>query len=67
MTAPGAPAGQQTVRRHNLSLITTALAVAPSSRAELAQRTGLTKATVSSLVDDLIARAIVVEGSPAAA
>ncbi|HEX8305201.1 MAG TPA: ROK family protein [Jatrophihabitans sp.] len=65
MTAPGAPAGQQTVRRHNLSLITTALAAAPSSRAELAQRTGLTKATVSSLVDDLITRAIVVEGEPA--
>jgi predicted NBD/HSP70 family sugar kinase len=65
MTAPGTPAGQQTVRRHNLSLITTALAVAPSSRAELAQRTGLTKATVSSLVDDLIARSIVVEGRPA--
>jgi predicted NBD/HSP70 family sugar kinase len=67
MTAPGTPAGQQTVRRHNLSLITTALASAPSSRAELAQRTGLTKATVSSLVDDLTARAIVVEGPPATA
>jgi len=65
MTAASAPAGQQTVRRHNLSLITTALVAAPGSRAELAQRTGLTKATVSSLVDDLIARAIVVEGSPA--
>jgi predicted NBD/HSP70 family sugar kinase len=67
MTAPGTPAGQQTVRRHNLSLITTALAVVPGSRAELAQRTGLTKATVSSLVDDLIARSIVAEGRPAAA
>ncbi|HEX8767485.1 MAG TPA: ROK family transcriptional regulator [Jatrophihabitans sp.] len=67
MTAPGTPAGQQTVRRHNLSLITMALAAAPSSRAELAQRTGLTKATVSSLVDDLTARAIVAEGPPAAA
>jgi predicted NBD/HSP70 family sugar kinase len=65
MTSPGTPAGQQTVRRHNLSLITTALAAAPSSRAELAQRTGLTKATVSSLVDDLIARSMVVEGQPA--
>lgn len=67
MTAPRSPAGQQTVRRHNLSLITTALAAAPSSRAELAQRTGLTKATVSSLVDHLIARAVLVEGQPATA
>ena len=63
----GAPAGQQTIRRHNLSLITSALAGGSSSRAELSQRTGLTKATVSSLVDDLIARAIVVEGPPATA
>src|ERR1700709_967374 len=67
MTSPGTPAGQQTVRRHNLSLISTALAAAPSSRAELAQRTGLTKATVSSLVDHLIARRMVVEGEPATA
>ena len=66
MTALGVPAGQQTVRRHNLGLISTALAGGPSSRAELAQRTGLTKATVSSLVDHLIARRIVVEGEPAA-
>ena len=63
----GAPAGQHTIRRHNLSLVTSALATAPSSRAELSQRTGLTKATVSSLVDDLIARTIVVEGAPATA
>lgn len=62
MTRPGTPAGQQTVRRHNLSLITGALAVAASSRAELAQRTGLTKATVSSLVDSLLAQGILVEG-----
>jgi predicted NBD/HSP70 family sugar kinase len=61
------PAGQRTVRRHNLSLITTALAAAPGSRAELAQRTGLTKATVSSLVDHLIARAVLIEGEPATA
>lgn len=61
------PAGQRTVRRHNLSLITAALAAAPGSRAELAQRTGLTKATVSSLVDHLIARAVLVEGQPATA
>ncbi|MGI8665272.1 MAG: ROK family protein [Jatrophihabitans sp.] len=62
MTSPGTPAGQQTVRRHNLSLITTALATAASSRAELAQRTGLTKATVSSLVDALLSQGILIEG-----
>ncbi len=67
MTGPRAPAGQQTVRRHNLSLITTALAALPSSRAELAQRTGLTKATVSSLVDHLIGGGMLVEGQPATA
>lgn len=66
MTVPGTPAGQQTVRRHNLSLITTALASAAASRAELAQRTGLTKATVSSLVDALISQTILIEGEPEA-
>ena len=67
MTGHRNPAGQRTVRRHNLSLITAALAAAPGSRAELAQRTGLTKATVSSLVDHLIARAVLIEGQPATA
>ncbi len=68
MTAtPGGPAGQQTVRRHNLSLITTSLAATARSRAELAQCTGLTKATVSSLVDHLIGQAILVEDEPAGA
>ena len=57
------PAGQQTVRRHNLSLVSRAVADAPSSRTELAQRTGLTKATVSSLVDVLLAQGILVEGA----
>ncbi len=56
------PAGQQTVRRHNLSLVSRAVAEVPSSRAELAQRTGLTKATVSSLVDVLLAQGLLVEG-----
>ena len=57
------PAGQQTVRRHNLSLVSRALAEAPSSRTELAQRTGLTMATVSSLVDALLALGLLVEGA----
>ncbi|HEU5270632.1 MAG TPA: helix-turn-helix domain-containing protein, partial [Jatrophihabitans sp.] len=63
----GEPAGQQSVRRHNLSLIARTVGEAPGSRAELAQRTGLTKATVSSLVDSLIAQGILAEGEPATA
>jgi len=66
VTVQAGPAGQQTVRRHNLGLIGAALTAGPSSRTELAQRTGLTKATVSSLVDQLTASRIVVDGEPAA-
>jgi predicted NBD/HSP70 family sugar kinase len=67
MTRPSLPADQQTIRRHNLSLITGAVRVAPGSRAELAQRTGLTKATVSSLVDALLEQGILTEGEAPAA
>lgn len=62
MTQPDSPADQQTVRRHNLGLIVAAVAEQPGSRAALAQRTGLTKATVSSLVDSLLSQGILVEG-----
>jgi predicted NBD/HSP70 family sugar kinase len=62
VSSPRTPAGQQTVRRHNLSLITCSVASSPSSRSELAQRTGLTKATVSSLVDMLLMHGILIEG-----
>jgi predicted NBD/HSP70 family sugar kinase len=61
------PADQQSIRRHNLGLIARAVSAAPGSRAELAQRTGLTKATVSSLVDSLLAQGILTEGEPAPA
>jgi predicted NBD/HSP70 family sugar kinase len=61
------PADQQSIRRHNLGLIARAVSAEPGSRAELAQRTGLTKATVSSLVDSLLAQGILTEGEPAAA
>jgi predicted NBD/HSP70 family sugar kinase len=64
MTSPEAPAGQHTVRRHNLRLVLLELRRSPGSRAELAQRTGLTKATVSSLVDSLVAQRILHEGDP---
>ena len=62
-----ARADQQSIRRHNLGVIVRAVSHAPGSRAELAQRTGLTKATVSSLVDSLLAQGILAEGSPAPA
>jgi predicted NBD/HSP70 family sugar kinase len=58
------PAGQQTVRRHNLGLVLAELARSHGSRAELAQRTGLTKATVASLVDSLVAHGLLSEGEP---
>jgi predicted NBD/HSP70 family sugar kinase len=48
------------VRRHNLSLVLRVLAtLGPRSRASLAEVTGLTRATVSSLVSDLIDRGLV--------
>ncbi|GGP71862.1 ROK family transcriptional regulator [Saccharothrix coeruleofusca] len=57
------PASQHTVRRHNSALVLDAIAAGPgSSRAAVAARTGLTKATVSSLVDRMIGAGLVVEG-----
>lgn len=50
------------VRRHNLGLVLSHLAVkGPSSRAQIATAVGLTKAGVSSLAADLISRGLVVE------
>ena len=55
-------ADQATVRRLNLSLLIAALAGgAPRSRARLAEDTGLTKATVSSLVTELTELGLVTE------
>ncbi|NUT99343.1 MAG: ROK family transcriptional regulator [Saccharothrix sp.] len=57
------PASQHTVRRHNSALVLDAITTHPgSSRAAVSARTGLTKATVSSLVDRMIAAGLVVEG-----
>lgn len=51
------------LRRHHLSLVVeTMLDGAVTTRAELAQRIGLTKATVSAVVAELIDRDVVVEG-----
>lgn len=58
------PAGQRTVRQHNQRLVLAELSAAPGSRAELSQRTGLTKATIASLVDGFIAAGILVESEP---
>jgi len=53
------------VRRHNLSLVLRLLATdGPRSRAGIAAVTGLTRATVSSLVADLIDRGLVDEAGP---
>ncbi|HEY2043210.1 MAG TPA: ROK family transcriptional regulator [Jatrophihabitans sp.] len=65
MSFPVQPAGQQTVRQHNLALVLAELRRSPGSRAHLAQRTGLTKATVASLVDSLVAQGILDEAEPA--
>ena len=62
MAARRAPVDRIDVRRHNLSLILRLLAdEGARSRAALAQTTGLTKATVSSLVAELIGRRLVRE------
>lgn len=61
---PGAR--QETLREANLLLITEEIFASsePLSRADLAIRTGMTRSTVSRLVDDLLAAGIVREGSP---
>ncbi|MCL2735234.1 MAG: ROK family transcriptional regulator [Propionibacteriaceae bacterium] len=62
-------AGQRSLRDHNLCLafshISSADPDSPRSRADLAEITGLTKATVSSLVTDLRAAGLVAELLPA--
>jgi predicted NBD/HSP70 family sugar kinase len=60
------PAGQQSVREHNLTLVLAAVAARPDglSRAQLASVTGLTRATAGALVDELIASGLVVESEP---
>jgi predicted NBD/HSP70 family sugar kinase len=56
------PAGQHTVRRHNLALVLGEVAgPEPLSRAGVAARTGLTRGTVSSLVEELITAGLVTE------
>jgi predicted NBD/HSP70 family sugar kinase len=62
-----APARQRSLREHNLALVLGAVArTGPQSRARLAAATGLTKATVSSLVDTLVTGGLLQEMGPSA-
>ncbi|MDG4795931.1 ROK family transcriptional regulator [Micromonospora sp. WMMD1082] len=69
VNAPAAPAGavrQGSLRELNLALVLGRIAAAPSppSRAALAAETGLTRATVSAVVEDLVAGRLVTEADP---
>ncbi|MFE5341419.1 ROK family protein [Isoptericola sp. NPDC056578] len=65
----GAASRQHTLRERNLRLVAAAVfeATAPPSRADVAAATGLTRATVSTLVDRLVAGRLVAELPPVAA
>ena len=67
-TRSGPPAARQaTLREHNLALVARAIfeSPVPCSRADIAAASGLTRATVSTLVDRLVAASIVAELPPA--
>ncbi len=60
------PARQRSLWAHNLALTLRRItARVPTSRAEIAATTGLTRATVSSLVDDLLRAGLIRETDPA--
>jgi predicted NBD/HSP70 family sugar kinase len=60
------PIRQRALWQHNLALVLRQVGTAlPTSRAEIAGATGLTRATVSSLVDDLVRAGLVGEVDPA--
>lgn len=65
----GRAARQETLRHHNLALTLRHVLDAPTpvSRADIAAATGLTRATVSALVDRLLAARLVAELEPVAA
>ena len=67
MSSTGSPVRQSSVRAHNLALVlrTVANSADPISRASVAGATGLTRATVSALVDDLVTGALLTEHDPA--
>ncbi|MEJ3744636.1 ROK family protein [Actinomycetes bacterium KLBMP 9797] len=61
------PVRQASLREHNLALVLRQVATAaqPPSRADISAATSLTRATVSALVDDLIAGGLLAEVGPA--
>ena len=63
------PARQQLVREHNLALVLSHILEpkAPVTRAQIAQATGLTRGTVSDLVESLVRGHMVTELAPRAA
>ncbi|UVS80006.1 ROK family transcriptional regulator [Actinokineospora sp. UTMC 2448] len=65
---PTSPAGNSDVRRHNTAMVLAEVLRRPGlSRAGVAAATGLAKATVSSLVDRLVAARLVDESGPQSA
>ncbi len=66
---PERAARQASLREHNLSLVLGQVmdAASPVSRADISAMTGLTRATVSALVDRLVTSGLVVELEPVAA
>ncbi|WJK40209.1 ROK family protein [Solwaraspora sp. WMMA2056] len=66
MRTPESPLRQAGLREHHLGLVVRQVAAAgrPPSRAEIAATTGLTRATVSALVDELIGGRLLTEVDP---
>lgn len=62
-----APVRQRSLRTHNLGLVLRQVAASPQpvSRADVAAATGLTKATVSTLVEELLTGSLLTEVEPA--
>jgi predicted NBD/HSP70 family sugar kinase len=67
LSSAHAPVRQSSLRAHNLALVLRQVtnSADPPSRAAIASATGLTRATVSALVDELIAGGLVTERDPA--
>jgi predicted NBD/HSP70 family sugar kinase len=65
--ATDTPVRQESLRAHNLSLTFRQIVAAPApiSRIELAVATGLTRPTISRIVDELLAGGLIVEAGPA--
>src|SRR3954454_21730024 len=56
----------ETLRAANEALVIDAIRAQPTSRAELGRRLGLSRPTVSAIVDELVTRGVVREGTPMA-